>query len=236
VSAAGFPRLAGQATEYLRRQLESYANDTRRNAVMQPIAKALSAEQRLAAATYYSRIEPPPESASASASAPRGPAATAGRRLAAVGDAQAGVQACANCHGPEGIGEGAYPFLAGQHGSYLVAALTEWKDGSRDNDPSGQMQRIAKALGQDQIQTVAAYFASLPAPSPAAKESGAKRPALATVVSGPRVRGEGGQTPALGVGSEQGAPLSGGTQGVGGPGNPNGPSGAATQGPASAPR
>lgn len=41
-----FPRLAGVSTAYLRSQLEAFASGTRKNPIMQPIAQALSPEQR----------------------------------------------------------------------------------------------------------------------------------------------------------------------------------------------
>src|SRR5205085_7928457 len=119
---------------YLLRQLEAYAADTRTNPVMQPIAKAMSAEQRGAAAGYY-------ESLAVSAAQPASAAAAAapplGKTIATVGIQERRIQACANCHGPEGIGEWAtYPALAGQHSSYLTNALAEWKSGARRTDPS----------------------------------------------------------------------------------------------------
>lgn len=62
-AAAGFPRLAGLDAAYLARQLAGYAAGTRAHAVMQPIARALSADEQQAIATYYSRLPvpaPPP--------------------------------------------------------------------------------------------------------------------------------------------------------------------------------
>ena len=225
-AAAGFPRLAGQPADYLAWQLESYANDSRRNPVMQPIAKAMTPAQRSAAAKYYATLgggtasaRPPSSAASA--------ATSLGRLLATVGDERAGVQACANCHGPQGVGEGPTPYLSGQHASYLRAALGEWKDGSRNNDPSGQMQRIAKSLSPAQVDAVVAYFAGLPLPLPTASRptsntAALKRPGR-TLVSGPQAGAGAGAGATQGVGTEQGSPLSGGTQGVGSAGNPTGP-------------
>src|SRR3954469_23022114 len=50
------PRIAGQSTEYLRRQLDSYASGARRNAVMEPIAKGMNPDQRSAAGDYFSHL------------------------------------------------------------------------------------------------------------------------------------------------------------------------------------
>lgn len=220
-AAAGFPRLAGQSAPYLQRQLDAYAEGFRTNPVMQPIAKAMTPAQRVAAAAHYAGLavpSVPPTAATSSAQS------GLGRTLATVGAQDRDVQACANCHGPDGVGEWAtYPSLAGQHATYLRNALAEWKDGSRRTDASGQMQRIAGLLTPADTDAVVAYFAALPA-SPTMRGpmvATALRGARATIVSGPTGARSAGSV--QGVGSEQGAPLTGGTQGVGGPGNPTGP-------------
>jgi cytochrome c553 len=51
--APTFPRLAGQYPEYLVYALESYANGTRNNAVMLPIASGLSREDMADLAVFY---------------------------------------------------------------------------------------------------------------------------------------------------------------------------------------
>lgn len=51
--APSFPRLAGQYPEYLVYALESYKNGTRKNAVMMPLASALSRKDMEDLATFY---------------------------------------------------------------------------------------------------------------------------------------------------------------------------------------
>ena len=79
-----------------------------------------------------------------------------------AGDVTAGkgdAARCVACHGTNGISRQAgIPSLAGQHVSYLQAALTAYKKGSRKSD---QMQPIGRALSEREIADVAAYFASL---------------------------------------------------------------------------
>lgn len=169
-AAAGFPRIGGQPRAYIRRQLDAYADGTRSNPVMMPIAKNLTPALRDAVAAYYSTLEAPAPAAS------EGKANARGAQLSAVGDEAKQVQACANCHGPEGRGAPpSYPALAGQHPTYLVAALKEWKDGSRKTDPSGQMPSIAAALDDADIEALAQFFASKPSPPADARLA---RPAL----------------------------------------------------------
>ena len=50
-----FPRLAGQYADYLVHALESYANGTRKNAVMAGFAANLTDEDRADLAAWYSR-------------------------------------------------------------------------------------------------------------------------------------------------------------------------------------
>ena len=68
------------------------------------------------------------------------------------------AEVCAACHGPEGNSATAdFPRLAGQHADYLAKALRDYKTGAR-KDPV--MSGFANALTPQDIQNVAAYFAS----------------------------------------------------------------------------
>jgi cytochrome c553 len=219
-AASGFPRLAGQSGDYLAHQLDSYANGSRKNPVMEPIAKALNAEQRKAVSAYYEQLSPGGKAASRSSTSGKSPSAPP---LATVGDNKRRVQGCVNCHGPGGIGEPPeYPYLASQHASYLASALREWKTGARNNDPTGQMPSIAKALSDADIKTLSDYYARLPAP-PSAREllsmkPAAPRPAApADSAAGPKQA-----TPTSGTGVEPGTPTQGGAQGPGGAGGASG--------------
>lgn len=205
-SASGFPRLAGLGRLYFLHQLDSFADGTRRNAVMTPIAGALSTQQRAAVAAYYSRLG----NAGAAAARPRGEAPV----LALRGDDKRGLQACVNCHGVQGIGDmGANPYLAGQVEQYLANAIGEWKGGSRRNDPSGQMPAIAKALTEAEAKQLAAYFAALPPPAPRKAQSAAVAPGNGSraMQSGPADA----TAPPHGSATGRGAPLTGGGQGPG---------------------
>jgi cytochrome c553 len=219
-AAANFPRIAGQPQAYLVRQLESYANGNRRNPVMEPIAKALDRQQIDAVSSYYASMSAP---ASKPAQQPAASVLARGRTLATVGDNGEGVQNCANCHGPGGSGLSPYPYLASQHSGYLVAALGEWRSGTRKTDPSQQMPMIARRLADADIAAVAAYYAVQPAPVPAALRTNvpvgsASRPARQDASPGPSAVPPASSQGAQGVGVEQGTPTVGGGQGPGGGG------------------
>lgn len=82
----------------------------------------------------------------------------------ATGDVEAGkakAAVCAACHGTDGNAEidPQYPRLAGQYQDYLARALHEYKNGDRTNPI---MAGFAATLSEEDIETVSAYFSSLP--------------------------------------------------------------------------
>ncbi len=68
---------------------------------------------------------------------------------------------CAGCHGPNGISaSGAFPNLAGQKADYLTAQLKAFKAKTR---VASIMNGMAAGLKDEDIDNLAAYFASLKA-------------------------------------------------------------------------
>lgn len=160
-AASGVPRLAGLDAAYLQKQLDDFAEGTRQNAVMQPIAKALDENQRRTLAAYFSKlsVQALPASHTPTQTANR----SLGERLAVRGIWSRQVPGCVQCHGPHGVGVGAhFPPLAGQSASYIADQLRAWKKGTRRNDPLGLMQHVVSALSAKDIQAVSEWFASQP--------------------------------------------------------------------------
>jgi cytochrome c553 len=157
--AMGYPRLAGQTASYLEKQLRDYVSGLRNNPVMAPLAKAYSEQQRADVAVYYASLAPP---YAAPTVKPDRRSLARGRLLARTGDESKQLQACANCHGPDGSGEPlTAPYLVGQSGSYLASTINEWKSGARKNDGGKQMAVVAGRLDEKDTAAVAAYFESL---------------------------------------------------------------------------
>ena len=230
--ASNFPRIAGQPKAYLARQLKNYADGSRKNQVMEPIAKGLTAQQIDAVAAYFSALSPP-EAKSAQGSK-NTQAIKRGEALATVGDDKLGVQGCANCHGPGGTGEPpSYPYLGGQHAGYLAAALAEWKSGTRNTDPSLQMNLIAKRLSDADINALAAYYASQSPPVAEAQRTNTAAGTRQRSAAQPSGTAQHGGSQA--VGAEQGEPTSGGSQSIGGGGaaTGSGSTGGSQSGPGS---
>lgn len=73
-----------------------------------------------------------------------------------AGKAKAG--SCASCHGANGEGKAPSPALAGMAKNKFVQAMKDYKSGKRDN---AMMKTFAKQLSEDDVENLAAYYASL---------------------------------------------------------------------------
>jgi thiosulfate dehydrogenase len=162
-AAARIPRIAGQAKDYLQKQLLDYKSGARDNAVMQNFTKRLDDTDRAQLADYFSALRTPYERSGATASADQW---ARGHQLAHQGAEAIRVQACDNCHGPDGRGvEFSAPVLAGQSANYFVAQLKAWQQGSRKNDAGKVMASIAERLSDSDMAALAAYFSNPAGPS-----------------------------------------------------------------------
>ncbi|MHC6528124.1 c-type cytochrome [Vibrio proteolyticus] len=83
----------------------------------------------------------------------------------AAGDIEAGkakAAVCAACHGADGIAViPGYPNLKGQSEQYLVSSIKAYKNKERTGGLAAVMQAQAAMLSDEDIENVAAYFASL---------------------------------------------------------------------------
>lgn len=152
--SGAFPRVAGQSAYYLAKQLRDFGSEVRDNAVMSPIAKAMTPQDIADAAAYYAGLHAPflplPK--------PDPALVKQGEQIAAVGNEGRSIQACNNCHGPGGAGEPpAIPYLAGQYASYLALELRMWQRGFRKSSPN-EMAFVSRQLTDQEIAAVAAYY------------------------------------------------------------------------------
>lgn len=158
IAAAGFPRLAGLPAGYLGKQLHDWRSGSRQQAVMAPLASALSEEEIAAVSQYLAELPADP----APALRRQQIAANPTERLALYGDWTRQIPGCVQCHGPGGSGIGEhFPPLSGQPAAYLKAQLDGWRNGSRKNDPNQLMAGVAKAMTDAEVTALAEYFAQL---------------------------------------------------------------------------
>ena len=69
------------------------------------------------------------------------------------------VEVCATCHGLDGMSKlPEAPNLAGQNEIYLIAQLTAFKNGTRNNE---MMNVVIKELSDDDIAALAHYYSSI---------------------------------------------------------------------------
>jgi len=92
--------------------------------------------------------------------------AVAGQALAAdVSAGRALAEACAACHGANGVSQIEFtPSLAGQPDEFVQWQLVYFRSGARVSDVMGP---IAEALNNQDIRDLGAYYASLSPPQPA---------------------------------------------------------------------
>src|SRR5260370_25827585 len=122
--SGAFARIVGQSVYYLAGQLNDFASGVRVNAIMTPIAKALSPDEIADVSAYYSRIDAP----FPPLKAPDPALVKQGEEIAKLGDASRGIQSCNRCHGPGGVGESpAIPRLEGQYAHYTASTLRMWQ-------------------------------------------------------------------------------------------------------------
>lgn len=158
---AANPKIAGQHTAYLFKQMQDFrigpdGKAKRVNAIMNGMIAPYSDAQLMDLAAFYA-------SQKQTGGAARNRATlNLGKKLYRAGDASKGLPACAGCHGPAGSGIPAqYPRISGQFAEYTEAQLKAFRTGERANDPNKMMRMIAARMTDAEIQAVADYIAGL---------------------------------------------------------------------------
>lgn len=147
------PKLAGMDQEYLLRQLKGFASGQRRNEIMAGIVANLDSGEFATLAAWYGKQKPTP------GKVVDAKLAEAGRRIYEDGNTDSGVPACAGCHQPDGGGNARFPRLAGQHQTYLLKQLGDYKSGRRATDRL--MVTVGQRLTVDEMKALAEYIAGL---------------------------------------------------------------------------
>ncbi|MGB7932250.1 MAG: c-type cytochrome [Gammaproteobacteria bacterium] len=149
----GDANIAGMRASYIYKQLQDFHTGKRIDRGMNRQMKGLDEQTMADLAVWYASL-PPAQPAGGTAD----PTAI---QLVFFGDPTRDLKACASCHGRDGRG-GQYdhPAIAGQNHDYLVQTLTDFKEGSRENDIYARMRLIARALTDEEINALAAYYAA----------------------------------------------------------------------------
>ncbi|MGE0448209.1 MAG: c-type cytochrome [Vicinamibacterales bacterium] len=156
-----FPVLDGQRLAYLDATLEAYASGDRHSGIMGPIAAALPPHERRAIARSYADGRRPPAAEQGTAVATG--LIAEGADIAARGRPDQDLPPCSRCHGPAADRDNpSFPRLAGQRSAYLALQLRLFQADRRGGTPYAHiMRKIAGRLTEEQMDAVAAYYASL---------------------------------------------------------------------------
>lgn len=151
-----FPKLAGQNTGYIVKQLNDMKSGVRSNPIMASIVANLSQQDMEDLAAYYASQKMSPGAVEKKWVAE-------GEKIYRGGNKETGVPACMACHGPTGAGMPAakWPALANQYPAYLEKQLRAFASGERHNDPNHMMRDIASRMSDQEIKAVAAYVSGL---------------------------------------------------------------------------
>lgn len=150
-----FPKLAGQQTAYIAKQLADFIAGKRSNDAMLPFLSQIKNADIAGLAAFYGAQTRTPGTVEDAA------LAEVGRKIYDDGNEETGVPACAGCHEPAGEGNDLFPRLAGQHQVYAVQELLRFRSGERTNDKGKVMRVVAERLTDDEIRAVAEYMAGL---------------------------------------------------------------------------
>jgi cytochrome c553 len=157
------PKLAGQHAKYLAKQLTEFklasqtgGKEGRNNAIMNGMSAALSEQDILDLAAYFSSQDATPGESSQDS-------IVQGNKLYVGGDLKRGITACIACHGPKGNGTSlsGFPDISGQHSDYIASQLKAFRSGDRANSLNGMMADIAKRLTDEDIEVISNYVAGL---------------------------------------------------------------------------
>ena len=152
-----FPKLAGQQVAYLRVQLADFKGHIRKDVngtqYMWGITN-LTPAQVEELATYFA------SQPTMSGSKIKGADFKLGEDIFKNGLPTQGVLACSSCHGPQALGAGEIPRLAGQHSNYLYKQIMVFK--LTDDRPRGEaMKQIIHNMTDEQAHAVSNYLSSM---------------------------------------------------------------------------
>jgi cytochrome c553 len=161
-----WPNLAGQNARYIEEQLKLFRAGHRNNAVMYPLAMALTDEDVADLAAYYAGQTPSGLEAD--------PANyKMGEALYRGGDRTRNIPSCTGCHGPVGLGNpgSGFPALRAQHSTYTIKQLLDYTSDQRYLDLATgtptksrnghMMASIAKRLTEEDKKALASYIQGL---------------------------------------------------------------------------
>ncbi len=153
-----WPNLASQHAPYIVKQINNFQSGERKDDTMSSMVIGLSQTDAVDIASYFSaqKVQPLPLELDE-------PDIAAGKLIYKGGNQYTGLPACASCHGPNGVGNApaVFPRVAGQKLDYLVKTISDFRAGTRANDPNAIMRNIVERMTDNEIRAVATYISSM---------------------------------------------------------------------------
>ena len=152
-----WPSLAGQNTNYLKKQLRLIQSGERPIPVMNGQLDGYDDQDLEDMAAYYSSKKNKIGEASADL-------VEQGFKLYYAGSLEKGIPACTACHSPRGRGNSpaGFPLLSGQKTEYISKTLKDYRVGDRqDSEQSEIMVSIAYKLDDKEIEALASFINGL---------------------------------------------------------------------------
>jgi cytochrome c553 len=151
-SSRQYPKLSGQHTQYIAKQLDDFKSGRRAGDTMRAMVSDLTADDMVALGRFF-------ESKSVEPAGSSDPALTKlGSQVFLDGHKDGKLPACSSCHGARGYGTPLLPRLAGQRPAYLENQLRSFTKRERTND-NAVMHDIAAQLSETEIVAVSAFLA-----------------------------------------------------------------------------
>jgi len=149
-----FPRLAGQHSDYIAKQLADFKAGKRKSDTMKPQAEELTPAEMKSLGAFF-------EAKKVGARPVKDPELLAvGKYTFNRGNQFSGLPSCASCHGAKGLGTPQLPRLAGQHPRYIEDQLKQFNKRERSND-NAVMHTVASRLSELEAHAVAEYIATI---------------------------------------------------------------------------
>ena len=150
------PKIAGQNYKYIVKQLQDYKSGARANATMSAMVAALSEQDMMDIAAWFSSQEVALLGVNLDT-------LELGERIYRAGVKELSVAACSACHSPTGGGNGpaGFPSLSGQHPEYTLMQLKAFRAGERQNDSSAMMRSVVERLTDAELSALANYVSGL---------------------------------------------------------------------------
>lgn len=149
------PNLSGLDAGYMVQQLLDFKTGARKSPVMSGIIPMVDEKEFAALADFFSKQKPKP------GGKVDAKLAAQGKEIYDEGIVGSAVPACSGCHNEDGSGTEKYPRIAGQHATYVVQQLVNFKSGERANDVKAVMRAVAKRMNEKEIRAVAEYVVTL---------------------------------------------------------------------------